>query len=323
MIWRLDHTIWVSATSPWLGDYHVLQLQPRSCCEPLQFECIGFWSLPFIYFVGNVQKWPIASYLKWLNHSFKFCCKAQALKSIKEGRLDQQFVLFPLPSHIICSLVWVTVGWASWERLSGLDPSFGITDPRHLTVSNDSDLLSLSLSGRHLSHMTKPTKWLCAQGRLRPARASPVWLESSLCAQWVAKDPSFLHAGSEDSDQTGWISLIRLGGCPGWSDSSLGAHSLCWCCHVAAHLHCLASLSSFQYPSIFSTMWWLYSIMVVSQGVDIFFLFCSYKKKKKYRRGKVWTALNFRKQSYNLKFAPFTVVIFSVIFLSFSTSHVL
>ena len=27
--------------------------------------------------------------------------------------------------------------------------------------------------------------------------------ESSLCAQWVANDPSFLHADSEDSDQTG------------------------------------------------------------------------------------------------------------------------
>ena len=31
----------------------------------------------------------------------------------------------------------------------------------------------------------------------------PVWSDSSLCAQWVAKDPSFLHADSEDSDQTG------------------------------------------------------------------------------------------------------------------------
>ena len=30
----------------------------------------------------------------------------------------------------------------------------------------------------------------------------PVWSESSLCAQWVAKAPSFLHADSEDSDQT-------------------------------------------------------------------------------------------------------------------------
>ena len=26
----------------------------------------------------------------------------------------------------------------------------------------------------------------------------PVWSESSLCTQWVAKDPSFLHADSED-----------------------------------------------------------------------------------------------------------------------------
>ena len=30
-----------------------------------------------------------------------------------------------------------------------------------------------------------------------------VWSESSLCAQWVAKDLSFLHADSEDSDLTG------------------------------------------------------------------------------------------------------------------------
>ena len=30
-----------------------------------------------------------------------------------------------------------------------------------------------------------------------------VWSESSLCIQWVAKDPGFLQADSEDSDQTG------------------------------------------------------------------------------------------------------------------------
>ena len=46
----------------------------------------------------------------------------------------------------------------------------------------------------HMSHdMTKPTKWACTQGRL----------SYPLCAQWVAKDPSFLHADSEDSYQTG------------------------------------------------------------------------------------------------------------------------
>ena len=31
----------------------------------------------------------------------------------------------------------------------------------------------------------------------------PVWSESSLCAQWAAKGPVFLHADSQDSDQTG------------------------------------------------------------------------------------------------------------------------
>ena len=44
---------------------------------------------------------------------------------------------------------------------------------------------------------------------VRPAKTQinldirPVGCESSLCAQWVAKDPSFLHADSEDFDQTG------------------------------------------------------------------------------------------------------------------------
>ena len=52
--------------------------------------------------------------------------------------------------------------------------------------------------------MAKPTYW-----HVRPAKTQislgicPVWSESSLCAQWVAKDPSFLNADSEDSDKTG------------------------------------------------------------------------------------------------------------------------
>ena len=44
---------------------------------------------------------------------------------------------------------------------------------------------------------------------VRPAKTQislgirPVRSESSLCAQLVAKDSSFLHAGSEDSNHTG------------------------------------------------------------------------------------------------------------------------
>ena len=49
------------------------------------------------------------------------------------------------------------------------------------------------------------TNWMS----VRPAKSPislgfrPVWSESSLCAQWVAEDPMFLHADNEDFDQTG------------------------------------------------------------------------------------------------------------------------
>ena len=53
--------------------------------------------------------------------------------------------------------------------------------------------------------------------------------------------------------------LIRLGGCPGWSKSSLGAHSFCWFCHVAAHLfmiiicqYCVITFSVFLRKRVFS-----------------------------------------------------------------------
>ena len=44
----------------------------------------------------------------------------------------------------------------------------------------------------------KTNKIVCA-----PSEDSDQPGQSSLCAQWVAKDPTFLHADSEDSDQTG------------------------------------------------------------------------------------------------------------------------
>ena len=44
---------------------------------------------------------------------------------------------------------------------------------------------------------------LCAQRRLRSAWASAQSHQSSLCTQWVAMDPSFLHVDSEDFDQAG------------------------------------------------------------------------------------------------------------------------
>ena len=66
---------------------------------------------------------------------------------------------------------------------------------------------------------------------VRPAKTQinlgirPVWSEVSLGAQWVAKDPTYLHADSEDFDQTGRMPRLI---CLRW------AHMLF--CHVAAHL---------------------------------------------------------------------------------------
>ena len=59
--------------------------------------------------------------------------------------------------------------------------------------------------------MTKPTK-----RHVRPAKTQIslgirlVWSESSLCANWVAKDLSFFPTDSEGSDQTGRMPRLRL-----------------------------------------------------------------------------------------------------------------
>ena len=83
---------------------------------------------------------------------------------------------------------------------------------------------------------------------VRPAKTQislgirSVWPESSLSIQWVAKDPSFLHADSEDSDQTGrmprliWVfaGQISLGIRPVWSESSLSTQ---WVAKDPSFLH--------------------------------------------------------------------------------------
>ena len=82
----------------------------------------------------------------------------------------------------------------------------------------------------------KPTNYLCAQRWLRSAWASVQFDQSSLCTRWVAKDPSFLHVDSEDSDQTGqmpgliWVfagrTVILL--VLSWSGSIINVNSRIW-----------------------------------------------------------------------------------------------
>ena len=77
--------------------------------------------------------------------------------------------------------------------------------------------------------MTKPTKWL-----VRPAKTQIsldihlVWSESSLCTQWVAKDPSF-HAESKDWSE--WVDAQADQGLR-WVHMSF-----CWFCHALAQYY--------------------------------------------------------------------------------------
>ena len=88
-----------------------------------------------------------------------------------------------------------------------------------------------------LSCLTKPTIW-----HMRPAKTQislgsrPVWSKSLLCAQWVLKDPSFLHVDSKDFDQTG--RMIR-------SESSLGAQViLLVLSHTGSNTNTIMTLST-------------------------------------------------------------------------------
>ena len=86
---------------------------------------------------------------------------------------------------------------------------FPLRMPLSFYVLSDRNMLQRQ-SSIEMSHlMTKPTKW-----SVRPAKTQislsirPVWSESSICAHWVAKYPSFLDADSEDSDQTGRMPML-------------------------------------------------------------------------------------------------------------------
>ena len=64
--------------------------------------------------------------------------------------------------------------------------------------------------------------------------------------------------------------LIRLGGCPGWSEFSLGAHSHCLFCHVAAQLYRIFQL----YIQFVRTIWhhslWSQRLKIQHQRINAF-----------------------------------------------------
>ena len=94
-----------------------------------------------------------------------------------------------------------TSPYFSWKEKSLLPKFLSQLEPLIISLDVDAFLNILS----HL--MTKPTKW---------HRVFAVCMKKA----WVLSYP--------------WAH--RLGGCPGWSESSLGAQSFCWFYHVVAHI---------------------------------------------------------------------------------------
>ena len=80
----------------------------------------------------------------------------------------------------------------------------------------------------------KPTMWLCAQRRFRSAWTSAQSDQSLHCTLYgyLRTQAFFLRTAK---------TLIRLGGCPGWSEFSVGAHAillvLSWGGSYSDHCH--------------------------------------------------------------------------------------
>ena len=95
------------------------------------------------------------------------------------------------------------------------------------------------LSVQKLMIITVDMKWatswqnlqnVCAPSKDSDQPGHPPNLISPLCTQWVAKDPSFLHADSKDTDQTGRMPRLI---CLSWAHMPF-----CCFCHEAAQIFC-------------------------------------------------------------------------------------
>ena len=89
--------------------------------------------------------------------------------------------------------------------------------------------------------MTKPTKWVSTQRRLRSAWASAQSDQFSLSA-WRNLGSLATHwAHSEDSDQTGWMPRLI------WVFA--GRTSVCWFCHEVAHMWHFRNMLNGDFPA--------------------------------------------------------------------------
>ena len=120
---------------------------------------------------------------------------------------------------------------SEWSHLQIIQSS------KQLSLCHLTTVIRLSVYRYRSRFMTNPTKWLAPREdsdqpghppsliRVFAIRMKKAWtLSHPLCAE---------------------RRLIRLSGCPGWSESSLDAQPHCWFCHEAAHSVCVFVFNMF------------------------------------------------------------------------------
>ena len=114
------------------------------------------------------------------------------------------FIIHWFPSHYLCTkVIYCINSIIFFLRIMKIYITNGVLGPK---------IFMIRRMVRYEPPRDKTNKMAYAPSEDSVSLGShPVWSESSLCAQWVAKDPRFLHADSQDSDQTGQTPrLIRV-----------------------------------------------------------------------------------------------------------------
>ena len=145
-----------------------------------------------------------------------------------------------LPDISVLSLkkviTWITglffECWGCLDKMNDTEQPQGI---ENASTGKDQEQMSRD--------MTNPTKWLCVQRRLRSAWASAQFDQRLRCLHEEALGPPL---PSERTAKT----LIRLGGCPDWSEPSLDANSFDWFCHVVAQLSSTQNGEQYKHQGI-------------------------------------------------------------------------
>ena len=112
--------------------------------------------------------------------------------------------------HVFLRLFWCSIQSIGVEFVLGTKRTL----KRNLTISKLFFYIYMFYSFSLLIPVFEPRHDKTNKMSLRPAKTQislgirPVWSESSLCAQWVAKGLRFLHADSKYSDQTHFVGFV-------------------------------------------------------------------------------------------------------------------